>query len=119
MTQDESQRPDDVAADPASPIPAEEGRDAAAPSTQQDTGPDLLSPGDMLVTLDFHLPGRTVSLAEAAAWTEGGIIALPDASLDPDLPITVRNGDRVIARGRLVRLDDCFGVRIDETFLRR
>ncbi len=93
--------------------------EAAHAPLHEETSHALSSPGDMLVTLDFHLPARTVSLAEASAWTEGGLIALPDTGLEADVPITVRNGDRVIAAGRLVRLDDCFGVRIDKTFLRR
>jgi flagellar motor switch/type III secretory pathway protein FliN len=107
MTQDEPQDDTQQAAD-AEPTPM-----------HAETSHALASPGDMLVTLDFHLPGHTVSLAEASAWTEGGLIALPDTGLEADVPITVRNGDRVIAAGRLVRLDDCFGVRIDKTFLRR
>ncbi len=106
MTEDDMPRPDDeAAAEGSTPAPAEQG--------------EFLLPGDMLVTLEFHLPGRTVPLAEISAWAEGGVVSLPDATLDHDLPITVRNGDRVIASGRLVRLDDCFGVRIDRTFIRR
>lgn len=78
-----------------------------------------VAPGEMLVTLEFHLPGRTVPLADIAAWTEGGLVTLPETTPAESPVVTVRNGDRVIAEGHLVRLDDCFGVRIDRTFIRR
>ena len=105
MTQDETLPSESLATD--------------VPDAPSAAAPDLLSAGDMLVTLEFHLPGRTVPLSEVAEWTRGGLIALPDATLEPAVPITVRNGGRVIAEGHLVRLDDCFGVRIDRTFVRR
>ena len=111
MTQDETLPPEGGAPDAPAVESTAEPISSAAPA--------LLSPGDMLVTLEFHLPGRTVPLSEVAAWTQGGLIALPDAVLEPGVPISVRNGDRVIAEGHLVRLDDCVGVRIDKTFVRR
>jgi flagellar motor switch/type III secretory pathway protein FliN len=114
MMQDEKLPPENASSDDTAPADTEmSSLSVRAPA------PDFMSAGDMLVMLEFHLPGRKVPLSEVANWTQGGLVALPEATLGPSVPITVRNGDRVIAEGHLVRLDDCFGVRIDRTYVRR
>ncbi len=110
MTQDET---------PSEAHPAPDAGDAASAPAQAGVTHAPVAAGELLVTLEFHLPGKTVSLAEVAAWTEGGLVTLPETEPAENLVVTVRNGDRVIAEGHLVRLDDRFGVRIDRTFVRR
>ncbi len=88
-----------------------EGEDTAVPASPP------LSAAELSVALDFFLASRTVPIADVAAWREGGVVALPGTGLEAGVPVTIRNGDAVVAEGHLVMLDDCCGVRITKTFI--
>jgi len=96
---------------PAAPDAPEPPR-AAAESKSQDGSADLslLAGVEVLITLRFG--HRSLPLKEITELTAGAVVELDESVAEP---VEVVVGDRVIARGEIVSVDGCYGVRITDT----
>jgi len=98
---------------PAAPAPdAPEPTRAAPDLPSQDSTPDLsvLAGVEVLITLRFgHC---SLPLKEIADLTAGSVVELDESLAEP---VEVVVGERVIARGEIVSVDGCYGVRITDT----
>ena len=109
-----------AASDKASKAPAEE---AVAPSQTAHSpiapaGPPEASPPDLSVLagvevlITLRLGHRALPLREIMHLSTGSVVEL-DESLSE--PVEILVGERVIARGEIVSVDGCYGVRITDT----
>ncbi len=86
-------------------MPAQE-TSFSPPSSQADSPP-------VLVTMRIEIGGVSLMPAELAAIDEGHVIPL-DETIDE--AVQVYAGDRLVARGQVVLIDDRYCVQIDEVF---
>jgi flagellar motor switch protein FliN len=63
------------------------------------------------VRLDAHVGAATITVAELSALKEGSLLSLDRAA---DAPLDILLDGKVVARGRLVAVDDSFGISITE-----
>jgi len=104
-----------AAADSAPAVPAPDPPEpprAAADSPSQDGTPDLsvLAGVEVLISLRFgHCSLPLKQIADLAA---GAVVELDESVAEP---VEIVVGERVIARGEIVSVDGCYGVRITDT----
>lgn len=78
-----------------------------------------MSPQNLRVKLDFYLNSEMVSIGEISSWIQGAVVPFGQASLSSGMSVEIRNGTQKIARGNLVKLDDAYGIMIEESFIRK
>jgi flagellar motor switch protein FliN len=66
---------------------------------------------NLKVRLDAHVGTATITVAELSALKEGSVLPLDRAA---DEPLDILLDGQVVARGRLVAVDDSFGISITE-----
>jgi flagellar motor switch/type III secretory pathway protein FliN len=88
----------------------------AAPSLEPEPEP-APAPTDLEISIDVHVASMELPVADVRNWLAGGVVSLPGLDMQDGLVVELRNGKRVIATGTLVRLDDCYGIMIDQVRL--
>jgi flagellar motor switch protein FliN/FliY len=78
----------------------------------QDDVTDLSLLAGVEVEITLRFGHRWLTLREIAELTSGAVVELDESVAEP---VEVVVGDRVIARGEIVSVDGCYGVRITET----
>ena len=104
-----------AASDTAPPAPAP--KPAAPPKTAsvpapEESPPDLSMLAGVEVLITLRLGHRSLALREIANLTTGSVVELDESLAEP---VEILVGERVIARGEIVSVDGCYGVRITET----
>lgn len=86
-----------------------------APETTTEAPSETTAPGpafradDLELTLSFELERRSVAVRDLTALAPGYTFAL---AADPDAPVTLRAGGKVLGSGRLVDINGTLGVQI-------
>jgi len=104
-----------AAADSAPAIPSPDAPEqprAAADLPSQDATPDLSVLAGVEVLIMLRFGHRLLSLKEITNLTAGSVVELDESLAEP---VEVVVGERVIARGEIVSVDGCYGVRITDT----
>ena len=102
-----------IAADQAPPPP-----DGFAPGTVEseaqspNASPDLSVLAGLEVEITLRFGHRRLPLRKIAGLSPGAVVELDESVAEP---VEVVVGDRVMARGEIVSVDGCYGVRITET----
>ena len=93
--------------------PGESAQRPAAPGTQPQSGPaDLSVLAGVEVEIMLRFGQRRLPLREIATLCSGAVVELDESVAEP---VEVLVGNRVIARGEIVGVDGCYGVRVAET----
>jgi flagellar motor switch protein FliN/FliY len=85
---------------------------AAAGSPSQDGALDLSVLAGVEVQITLRFGHRSLPLKEIANLAAGSVVELDESLAEP---VEVVVGERVIARGEIVSVDGCYGVRITDT----
>jgi flagellar motor switch protein FliN len=99
---------------PAAPAPQPAASPPPAPPEEAapDAPPDLCRLSGVQVEITLRFGHRWLTLREISQLTSGGVVELAESVAEP---VEVVIGERVIARGEIVSVDGCYGVRITET----
>jgi flagellar motor switch protein FliN/FliY len=104
-----------AAADQMPANPASDAADAPQATTEaesQDGPADLSVLAGVEVEIMLRFGHRWLPLKEIAELASGSVVELDESVAEP---VEVVVGDRVLARGEIVSVDGCYGVRISET----
>ena len=107
---------DDTPMDEPVHEPMDEPLDAPVDEPVAEAMPEP-APTDLEITVEVHVASLDVPVSDVRNWLSGAVVALPDLTAQDGLPVELRNGNRVIAKGSLVRLDDSYGIMIDNVLL--
>ncbi|MEL6681612.1 MAG: FliM/FliN family flagellar motor switch protein [Pseudomonadota bacterium] len=85
---------------------------AMAPKSETDSLQDAAA--NVSTVLTFECGSARISLAELETYQIGAVVPLPDQLTQDGLQVTIRCGERAIARGDVVQVDDRLAIRISQ-----
>jgi len=94
---------------PAATVPPRTPPSAPPP---EENPPDLSALAGVEVLITLRLGHRSLALREIANLATGSVVELDESLAEP---VEILVGERVIARGEIVSVDGCYGVRITDT----
>ena len=94
------------ASDGPAPLPV------TSDAQSQDVPADLSVLAGVEVEIMLRFGHRRLPLREITTFSSGAVVELDESVAEP---VEVVVGDRVVARGEIVSVDGCYGVRITET----
>ena len=98
---------------PADPAPDTPNQPAATTEVKtRDGTTDLSTLAGVEIEITLRFGHRWLPLKEIAGLASGSVVELDESVAEP---VEVVVGDRVIARGEIVSVDGCYGVRITDT----